>query len=220
MIAFELLNDSIPPLKGSDTGEKALAWMDEFRVSHLPVVKGKEYSGLISEEEILNLDEPDKPISKLKLSLPRPFILGERHVYDAVKVFADLHISVLPVLNSKEQYIGMLTSSELLSAISNITAVGSVGGIIVIELNTNDYALSQIARIVESNNARILSAYITPHSDSTKMELTLKIDHTDLARVIASLTRHNFTVTSSFHESVFREDMKFRYDALMHYLKF
>ncbi len=40
MIARELVNDSIPPLKLSDTGLKALNWMEEFRVEHLAIVDG------------------------------------------------------------------------------------------------------------------------------------------------------------------------------------
>ena len=53
MIAKELLSNTIPPLKVSDNSEKAMLWMYEFHLSHLPVIKGKKYLGLISEEQIL-----------------------------------------------------------------------------------------------------------------------------------------------------------------------
>ena len=49
MIAIDLITDEIPPLMHSDTGEKALNWMEEFKVSHLPVIK----------VEPLEYDEPD-----------------------------------------------------------------------------------------------------------------------------------------------------------------
>ncbi|WP_237717836.1 hypothetical protein [Pontibacter sp. BAB1700] len=45
MIAEELINQMIPPLKLYDTVDKALRWMDEFRVNELPVSRNRKYMG-------------------------------------------------------------------------------------------------------------------------------------------------------------------------------
>lgn len=193
--------------------------MDEFRVSHLPVVKGKEFIGIISEEDILNMNDPEKQIGKQKIILQRPFIYDHQHVYEALKLMSTLKLTVLPVLNADEEFTGMLTDAELLQALSTTASLESPGGILILELNINDYALSQIARIVESEDAKILSLHITSHPDSTKLELTLKINKSDLSAIIASLERFKFTVKSSFHESKHDDDLRLRYDALMNYLK-
>lgn len=219
MIAIDLIKDSVPPLKASDTASKALSWMDEFRVSHLPVVNKTEYLGLISEEDILNMNEPDKPLSSHHVNLSRPFVRGEQHVYEAVKLMSSLKLSVLPVLSNEDEYLGMITTLELIDALATIAAIDGVGGILVLELNVNDYSLSEIARIIETNDAKVLSFYVTTHTDSTKLDITLKIDKMDLSRIIAAFNRFNYTVKSSFHESGFNDDMRARFDSLMNYLK-
>ena len=218
MIAKDLLNDSIPPLKISDTGSKALKWMDEFRVSHLPVVKGKEYLGLISEDDILNMNKPGEAMSAHPLALVRPFVTEEQHVYEAIKLIAKLKLSVLPVLNANKEFAGNLTPADLLAALASIAAIEGAGGIIVLEMNIHDYALSEIARIVESNDAKIMSLYVALHHESTKMEVTLKIDKMDLSRILSAFYRFNYTVKASYHESEFIEEIKSRYDSLMNYL--
>src|SRR5690348_3300298 len=62
MIARDLINDSFPPLKPTDTGLKAIRWMEEFRLDHLPIVDGTNYIGLISEQDILKLDSLERPL--------------------------------------------------------------------------------------------------------------------------------------------------------------
>ncbi|HSH64423.1 MAG TPA: CBS domain-containing protein [Bacteroidia bacterium] len=75
MLAKDLITDEIPPLKTSDIGLMAINWMDEFKVSQLPIVNKHEYLGLISDTDILDLNITDNEIGKSKLSLIRPLYL-------------------------------------------------------------------------------------------------------------------------------------------------
>ena len=43
MRALEILSEEIPPLLHTDSGEKVMLWMDEFKVSHLPVLKNGNF---------------------------------------------------------------------------------------------------------------------------------------------------------------------------------
>ena len=52
MLARELVSDIISPLHTSDTAQKALSWMEIYKVSHLPIVNEKKFLGLISESDI------------------------------------------------------------------------------------------------------------------------------------------------------------------------
>ena len=85
-------------------------------------------------------------------------------------------------------------------------------------MNRVDYSLAQIAQIVESENAKILSSFIMSSTDSTKIEVTLKIAEVDLSRIIRSFERYDMVVKASFQRSTDQDDMQFRYDALMNYL--
>lgn len=218
MRAEELVSDIIPPLKFTESGEKALNWMNEFRLSHLPVVKGNDYIGLISENDIYDMPDPSQPLNSYFTTLPMPFIYADRHVYDLMKVIADHKITVVPILNERNEYIGC---TDLLYLMSQITAVNSIkeaGGILVLVMGEHDYSLTQIARIVEENNARVLSAYVTSLPDSTEIEVTLKINRTDLDRIIHTFNRYDYVIKASYQKGEFTDDLKRRYDELMNYL--
>ncbi|WP_070137962.1 CBS domain-containing protein [Crocinitomix algicola] len=218
MRAEELISEMIPPLKYTETGEKALNWMNEFRVSHLPVVKGNQFIGLLSENDVYDMPDPSLRLDECFLNLPKPFIYGNRHVYEVMKTIADLKITVVPILNENNEYIGC---TDLLFLMSQITAVISIkeqGGIIVLVMNQHDYTLTEIARIVEENNAKILSSYITSVPDSTELEVTLKINSNDLDRIIHTFNRYDYVIKASYAKGEWGNDLKRRYDELMNYL--
>ncbi|MCB0430283.1 MAG: CBS domain-containing protein [Flavobacteriales bacterium] len=218
MLARDLITDEIPPLKTSDNGIKALNWMDELKVHHLPIVNHHDFLGLISEADILDLNAPDSPLGNHSLTLVRPYVLEDVHFYEVIKVMAEQNLSLLPVLDDQSRYLGNITLNHLVQKMASIASIREPGGIVVLDLNTNDYSLSEIAHIVEGNDTKILSSYITSPSDSTKLELTLKLNRTDITRVLASLERHDYTIKASYHESEMGDTLKDRYDQLMNYL--
>jgi len=99
------------------------------------------------------------------------------------------------------------------------TALKNPGGIIVLEINNNDYSLAQIAQIVEGNDAKILSTFITSHPNSTKLELTLKLNVTDLTSIHQTFNRYNYTILGSYMKHDEEEDLlEDRYNLLIKYL--
>jgi acetoin utilization protein AcuB len=219
MLSKELISDVIPALKTSDTGVKALYWMDIFRISHLPIVNNTEFLGLISDADIYDMNSPDEPIGNHSLSLFSPFIQEDKHVYEAIELISKLKLSVVPVLDENKNYLGMITAQRLMQYMGEMFAVKNPGGIILLELNANDYSLTQIAQIVESNDAKILSMYITSPPDSLKMELTLKINRIDLTSIIQTFIRFDYTIKAQFVEDDEMESLYLnRYDQFMLYL--
>lgn len=218
MIARNLITDEIPPLKLSDSGLKALQWMEEFKVSHLPVVEKGEYVGLVSDNELMDLNDPEKSLGDCKLNLVRPFVFDGNHIYEIIKLVHHLHLTLVPVINPENLYQGSVSLSRLVEGFSGIAAVSDPGGIIILELNSNDYSLSQISGIIEGNDAKVLSLYLSPVADSTMMQVVIKVNRTDLSGILQTFNRYDYTVTASFHESPHEEDFRQRYDSFMNYL--
>lgn len=218
MIAKELITDNIPALKIKDSGKKAIHLMEEFKVSHLPIVNKHEYLGLICDTDILDLNIDDEHLEKFKLSLIRPFVLQGQHFYDVIKMFANLKITVLPVLDEKQNYLGLIPLTALLKEFSLLAATRDPGGIIVLEMNEHDYSMSKIAQIIESNDAKILSCYINSIENSTKIEVTLKTNKEDISGILQTLIRYNFSIKASFHQTEFKDDIKDRFDLFMNYI--
>jgi acetoin utilization protein AcuB len=218
MLAQDLITDEIPPLKTSDTGLMAINWMDEFKVSHLPIVHNNEYLGLISDTDILDLNITDDKLGKCKLSLIRPFVKESQHIYEVIKLVSNMKLTVLPVLNENQQYLGLIPSNHLLQQFSMLAATNEPGGIVVLEMNVHDYSMTQIAQIVEGNDAKILSCYLRHIPDSTQIEVTLKLNKEDLSGTLQTFYRYNYNVKASFHQSEFHDDMKNRFDSFMNYI--
>ena len=219
MLAKDLISEVVPALKTSDTGLQALSWMDIFRISHLPIVNNKEFLGLISDKDIYNLNLAEEPIGNHKLSLFSPYVMMDQHIYEVIEIVSRLELTVVPVLDEEKNYLGLITLNDLLQRFASLSALKQPGGIIELELNINDYTLTQIAQIVESNDAKILSMYLSSPEDSMRMNVTLKVNATDITSIIQTFNRYNYTVKASYLESDELEGLlNNRYDAFMKYL--
>jgi len=218
MRAISLITEDIPPLTHNDTGERALHWMDEFKVSHLPVLKDGNFVGVISESEVLDKMDLDKPLDELFQHLPRPYVNAGDHIYQVLSKVAEFKLSLIPILDNDENYLGCTTVHHLMTLIANTGSIKENGGILVLEMARSDYSMSEIAQIVESNDARILSSYIMTSPDSTNIELTLKLNKIELDRIIRTFERYDYIIKASFQKSNENDDMQFRYDSLMNYL--
>ncbi len=218
MFAKDLTDDTILPVKTSDTGALALTMMDEYKVSHLPIVNNTDFLGLITEDDIYTNNHFDDPLGIHILSMNRPFVNENQHVFEVIKIFAELELTLLPVVDAKENYLGVISKRKLIEEFSEITAVKSPGAILVLEISVNDYSLSEIAQIVESNDTKILSTYITSHPDSTKMNVTLKLNRNDISPVLQTFNRYNYIVKGIYAEPEVSDDLNERFDALMKYL--
>jgi len=217
MIAGTLISNDIIPLRTSDTGEEALAMMNEFGVRHLPIVNNKHLLGVISEDDILNYNVAEA-LGSYSLSLYRPYVKERDHLFEVMKVLANQRLSLIPVTNEEEEYIGFVTQDDLLQYFAATAAFTETGSIIVLELQRRDYSLVEIARIVESESANIISSFITTNADPFLMDVTIKINRPDIQHIIATFERFNYRVKASFVENDFQDSLKERYDLLMTYL--
>ncbi|MFC2129667.1 CBS domain-containing protein [Bacteroidota bacterium] len=220
MLAKNLISDVVPALKTSDTGVQALNWMEIFRVKHLPIVNHQEFLGLITDQDIFDLNDPEEPIGNHGLSLQKPFVGQNQHIYEVIEVLSRLKLSLVPVLNEEKHFLGVITQDDLTREFANLSAMQHPGSIIVLEMNDIDYSLTEISNIVESNGAKILSLYVSSQAETQKLSVTLKINSTDVTAIIATFNRYSYNITASYMNS---EDMdefyQDRFDEFLNYLK-
>lgn len=220
MNAIDLITYDIPPLVHTDTGEKAMNWMDEFKVSHLPVLKNGNYVGLVSETDILDKLDFSKNLDILFQHLPRPYVKADAHLFEILAKISEFKISVMPILDAQEKYLGCTNIFQLMTTIANTSSIKEKGGILVLEVSQSDYSMAQIGQIVESNNAKILSSTILSDASSTNLDITLKINQLDLTHIIRTFERYDYVVKAQYQNGMDSDDLKLRYDILMNYLKY
>jgi acetoin utilization protein AcuB len=218
MLAGDLITDEIPPLKITDTVELALDWMEQFKVSHLAVVNNRQLIGVVSETDLLDYEHPDEQINVSKLHLMRPAIHHYQHTYDLLRIMSSLNLTLIPVIDEQELYKGCITLKGIIQNLSTMSSVQNPGGVIVLELNQNDYSVTQIGNIIESNDAKILSLHVSSSAESTKLEVTVKVNREDLSGILQTFARYNYSVKATFHNGDFDNGMNDRLDEFMHFL--
>ena len=218
MTIKELLSETIAPLNPTDSAAFALGIMDEFKISHLPIVQNATFLGLISDTDIYNFNNFEEPVGNHNLSLGKVFVTENQHIYDGITLFSSLSLSLLPVVTGNDQYVGIITQSDLIKHLAGIFAINNPGGVIILEINEKDYYLTEIAKIVESNDAKVLSLSLDSYPDSTKLEVTLKLNRMDIESILQTFNRYNYSVKASFSENSNYESLKERFDSLMNYL--
>ena len=219
MIALELINHMIPPLKLTDDGHKAMVWMEELRSKQLPVVEKGRFLGFISEEIILEENDKTRLVGDYDLYAEQCFVQDHQHFYDIIKLASEFEIQLVDVLNDEGGFEGVVPIEDTISAFAQSFAVQETGAILVLSMNHREYSLAEISRLVEGENARILSSCLTSdHADAAKVKVTLKINKTELSHITATLERFGYKIIGRFQEVESKTNDKERYDMLMKYL--
>ena len=218
MFAEEIISNAIPSLKTDDTVQKALDRLNDFKLKHLPVVNDATFLGLVSEDDLLNVHNHDIILNESGVNFLNAFTLSNAHTYDVIRLMSQLKLTSVPVLDQQKNYLGLISINEVVYAVAEQYAVNEPGGIIVLEISNRDNSLAHISQIVEADNAQILSSYVNTFNDSTRMEVTLKVNKTEITSLVASFERYDYLVKEVYNNTQIDDGSQERYDSFMNYL--
>jgi len=218
MLTIELINNNIPRLQLQDTVSKALQLISDFRVTHLPVVAEDIFLGLVSEEDLLDAETDRMPIELLQDTFIYAAVSENEHFLNAVNCSNQFDTTVVPVVNEEKELQGVITTSELLKALGNFSGANEIGGIIVLEMERSQFAISEISRIVESNDATILHLNTTVHTETGMLTVTIHINKKEIAAIVSTFERYEFDVLYYFGNENFENEIHSNYRHLMNYL--
>jgi acetoin utilization protein AcuB len=213
-----LISHDLPILSLQDTGERALVLMQEYRVFHLPLVQRDNYIALVSEDDLLDWDTPEEPLSLAEFVNFRPIIFENMHPLDAARTAKEFNLSVLPIVNTHNHYMGMVTIEKLFEFITDNNAIKEHGAILILEIEQRNYSLTEVARICESNNISILSSSIKSIEHTGLLWITLKINVNDTQALVATFERFNYHVVDVFSSENREHDIQDNFDSFMHYM--
>ena len=218
MKAIELIQNDIPPVRINETIEKALNWMDEFKLNHIPVVNKTEYVGLLSDDMVYDHNQLKDPISNINFLGKQQSILENAHFFQVMSLISNYNLSVVPVCDEQRNYKGSISTKKLINVFSKQSGFNRNGAVITLLVNDFDYQLSQIAQIIESNGAKIISLYSENLESNNQLKLTIKISDGKLGAVLQTFSRYDYTVQDVFSDDEINNQSKQRYDHLMKYL--
>ncbi|MBN8788319.1 MAG: CBS domain-containing protein [Terrimonas sp.] len=217
MFAGQLISQSIPFLHLDDTAGKALQEMNDFHVSHLPIVADEKYLGLISEEVLLDNDEKSL-LQHLHTDFIKPFVRQNDFFLLAVKRARDMHLSVVPVIAEQYELLGVISEDDLFRQLSIFSGIDELGGIIVLEMEKNDFSAGELNRLIESNDAYITQLNSYFDTATQLLTVTIRINKTEISDIVATLQRHEYNIRYYNGEELYQNELQNNLDHLMNYL--
>ena len=218
MIAKDLIDYGIPLLKMEDKVSKALDLMEEFECSRLPVVANGYYAGFIAEEMIRNHEAEE--INDFRLLGKNGEIDQGSHYYDVIKCALEFDLPLISIKDHQGVYLGAVLTAAAFEMFATNSALRTPGGVIVLSLNYRDYSLSEISRIIENGDTKIINSQMaTDPKDNGKIWLTLKLNKEDITHLISILELSGYQIERHFSTYLNNEDTQERYDSLMNFLK-
>lgn len=219
MLAKKLISEAITSVHSSENGQKALNCMDIYRVSHIPVVDKTKYLGLVSDKLIYDLNLLDEPLSSALDKLNTSHVHEGQHIFEVAALMYKLKLSVLPVVDSEHYYLGAISLYDLARRFAKFFSLQDVGGVIVLEMNVNDYSLAEISQIVESNDTKILSSFLDRRPGTNTLDVILKLDKEELSPVIQAFMRYDYNVKAVYQDQSILSDLyKDRFDQFMKFM--
>jgi|SRR5687767_1862651 len=219
MLTRELSSQTLPVLRLQDKVFQALELMNDNRVTHLPLVDGEKYIGIISEEDLLQAENDHSTLDKLEQSFFNVSVKEEEHFLKAIQVAAENGLSVVPVVSEENDFIGSVAYNDLLKFSSEFMSLSEPGGLIVLEVESNQYSFNEISKLVETNDAQITQLNTSNDAETGLMQVTIRINKPEVSDIVAAFQRHEYNVKYFFGEELYTNELRSNYDNLMNYLK-
>ncbi len=210
-----IIND-LKPFDSNDTLRQVKNAFNQLTFSHIPVSEEGIFIGCISETDAHCFDS-DKTLNDYRYAVEPFFVRVNTNWLDILEAFAQKGSNIMPVLDEKGTYTGYYELSDIMDLFNHTPFLNETGGIIVVEKGSHDYSFSEICQIVESNDGKVLGAFISSiENDMT--QTTIKIGHSGMNSIAQTFRRYGYNVVSEHEEDKMNDELKERSDYLNKYL--
>jgi acetoin utilization protein AcuB len=218
MRAVDLISHSIPNLRLQDTVRRALQLMADFHIAHLPVVGDDKFLGMVEENELMDVEDEAQEIGSLDIPRLRVAILQDEHFLSALRLWKLHKISIIPVIKTDGEFVGVISSGELLSALDEYIGADEPGGIIQLSMEPRNFSLGEVGRLVESNDASVIHIVTYKDPNNGQLLVSIKVNRNDIQDIIATFQRYEYTIEAYYGDNLAEDDLRANYAHLMNYL--
>ena len=216
MLAKDLVAYFIPPVTETDSVKQILDRMTELKISHLPVVMNAAYQGIIAESDLGVFPDQEVIINSKSIEFINVSVIEDQHIYEVIDLVSRYNLTLIPVLSATGEYKGSITLPVLVRNFSSLTAAGEPGAILVLNIAPQDYSPNIISRIIEENNAKMISLYMIQDPNNPELTVTIKINTQETSSIIRSFDRYGYSVKSYFLANSQLDDFyRSRYEEFM-----
>ena len=217
MLNKNLISASVPSVKLTDSVFQAMEMMSEYYVKQLPVVVDDKYMGLVFEDDLVNMDDATE-IETISVHLSKVAVHGHMHFIDAVQTANDYHLTLVPVIEKENDFLGVILVGDLLRNLGKMSGSSEPGGLIVLEMDQRNFSFAEISKLIETNDAQITQLNSFWDNTSETFIVTIKINKFEISDIVATFQRYDYQVKYYFGEELYENELKDNYDHLMNYL--
>jgi acetoin utilization protein AcuB len=192
--------------------------MADFHVTHLPVIVEDKLAGLVSEDDLLNVENDSTLLAQLQPGFSRISAHADSYFYEAVQLVNENGLTLIPVVTGESEYAGAIIATDLLKHLGRVTGVNDLGGIIVLEMEKVSFAFTEISKLVETNDAQIIQLNTHTDAASGSFFITLRINKAEISDIVSTFQRYEYQVKYYFGEELYENELRNNYDHLMNYL--
>jgi len=218
MLNKEIISAAIPSLHLNDPVSQALDLMADFHVTHLPVVVEDKLAGLVSEDDLLNVENDEMLLEQLQPGFSKIAAHADAFFFEAVQLVNENGLTLIPVISGESEYTGAISATDLLKQLGRTTGVSDLGGIIVLEMDKVSFSFTEISKLVETNDAQIIQLNTYADSSSGNFYITLRINKAEISDIVATFQRYEYQIKYYFGEELYENELRNNYDHLMNYL--
>lgn len=219
MLTGDLQSQNLPYLHLSDKVYQALQLMNDNQVTHLPIVDGEKYMGIIGEDDLLQADNDHAELNSLQQSFGNTSVKNTEHFLRAIQVAAENGLSVVPIVDAENGLAGAVSYNDLLRHASEFMSLNEPGGLIVLEVESNQYSFNEISKLVETNDAQITQLNTSNDPETGMMQVTIRVNKAEISDIVATFQRYEYNVKYYFGEEQYVNELRNNYDNLMNYLR-
>ena len=164
-------------------------------------------------------ENDNDPLEVLQQSFSTESVKEDEHFLKAVQLAGENGLSIVPVVSDENELTGVVSYNELLKYASSFMSLNEPGGLIVLEIASNNYSFSEISKLVEQNDAQITQLNTSNDGETGMMQITIRINKPEVSDIVATFQRYDYSVKYFIGEEMYENELRSNFDNLMNYLK-
>ncbi|TXD54010.1 MULTISPECIES: CBS domain-containing protein [unclassified Polaribacter] len=201
-----------------NTVRSAQTLFKNYPITHFPVIENEKLLGSFAEDDLQTIENKEDELVGYAHLLNTFFADEEATVLELLKIFADNDTNIIPVLDKDKNYIGYYDLRDVLDVFSTSPFMIEESETLIVEKLENDYSMSEVTQIVESNGGKLLGLYIS-QKENESVQVTLKIISEEINEIMHTFRRYDYKVISAHENDIYLEDLKNRSEYLQKYLE-
>ncbi|MEC5394172.1 CBS domain-containing protein [Bergeyella sp. RCAD1439] len=216
MFIKDYISKDYPAFNHTDSIEEACEIAREFGYSHVFVKKNGFYAGALSQSFLE--ESPEGRLDSLELHYERFAVAEDGNLLDTVKLFHIFNANVVPVIAKNEKYKGYISCDDVFNEFSKYPLFSENGAVLTVQTGGRHYSFSELAQIVEGNNAKIYGGYVSSILDDA-IQITLKISSENLSSIDETFERYGYHIVHKSYMDEKADLLKDRFGFFQKYLE-